>query len=327
MKPRIYVAEVMEALSVGLRSITQERMASFFKDYWLEQVQVCLPEKWKGVTEKGLADPYVTLRVLSRKWRPVFCPPAEAELRRTVAELIDDRNAWAHFAGFTPREAGLVTERALLLLKGIGSPAVQAVQDLLGEGVREYGGAFSPHGRDLNQIGLGPLSPEPPSLDAWLSEPPHAFDYLEIGLFPRTPETGSFSRSSLEVSGFRGFISGSTLMGQPGHAIPREPGVYVVLRAPQEKPVFLDRSPAGHFKGKDPSVPVAWLEEQWVEGSEVIYIGRTKNLFRRIVREHLRFGQGAPIGAWGGRLIFQLAESADFGSFYRRTTPARSLHG
>ena len=50
------------------------------------------------------------------------------------------------------------------------------------------------------------------------------------------------------------------------------PGVYVVVRR-HEPPSFLDVSPAGHFKGKDPTVPVAELAALWVPGTRIVYIG------------------------------------------------------
>lgn len=85
-------------------------------------------------------------------------------------------------------------------------------------------------------------------------------------------------------------------------------GVYVVLRE-GEVPDFLPSSPGGRFKGRDPTVPGEVLTANWVEGASVIYIGKADNLRRRL-REFIRFGLGAPIGHWGGRLIWQLADSS-----------------
>lgn len=54
----------------------------------------------------------------------------------------------------------------------------------------------------------------------------------------------------------------------------------------------------------------AALRANWVDGAEVVYIGKADNLLRRL-REFARFGEGEPIGHWGGRLIWQLSDSAE----------------
>ena len=81
------------------------------------------------------------------------------------------------------------------------------------------------------------------------------------------------------------------------------------MRATGE-PTFLDANPGGRFKGRDPSVSSEALRANWVDGAEVVYIGKADNLRRRL-REFARFGEGKPIGHWGGRLIWQLADSAE----------------
>jgi excinuclease UvrABC nuclease subunit len=40
----------------------------------------------------------------------------------------------------------------------------------------------------------------------------------------------------------------------------------------------------------------------------VLYIGKADALRRR-VRQYMAFGAGRPVGHWGGRLIWQLADS------------------
>jgi len=85
-------------------------------------------------------------------------------------------------------------------------------------------------------------------------------------------------------------------------------GVYAVVRESREAPVFLDVNPGGHFKGQDPTVPRETLLANWVEGAEVVYFGKANELRRRL-REFADFGAGRPISHWGGRLIWQLADS------------------
>jgi hypothetical protein len=72
----------------------------------------------------------------------------------------------------------------------------------------------------------------------------------------------------------------------------------------------LVKSPGGWFKGKDPTVDVSILESNWVNGSDVIYVGKADDLHRRL-RQYIDFGAGRPVGHWGGRLIWQLSQSTD----------------
>lgn len=75
----------------------------------------------------------------------------------------------------------------------------------------------------------------------------------------------------IDLSGFAGWVPFAAL---PTTDVPRDPGVYVVVRPTDEPPTFLHTSPAGHFNGKDPTVPVAELEALWVPGTRIVYIGK-----------------------------------------------------
>lgn len=75
----------------------------------------------------------------------------------------------------------------------------------------------------------------------------------------------------LRADGFSGFVRFQEIDGE---VVPREPGVYVVLRVATATPMFLEVSPAGHFKGRDPTVPVSDLRAAWVPGAKVVYIGK-----------------------------------------------------
>lgn len=100
-------------------------------------------------------------------------------------------------------------------------------------------------------------------------------------------------------------------------AVPCTGGAYVVLRTSAETPTFLDQSSGGHFKGEDPTVAVAVLEEKWVPGAQVVYIGNSGDLRRRI-GAYCAFGAGRPVGHWGGRYIWQLADCGDLRVVWRR---------
>jgi hypothetical protein len=55
-------------------------------------------------------------------------------------------------------------------------------------------------------------------------------------------------------------------------------------------------------------VPAETLRLNWVDGAEVLYIGKADQL-RPQLRQFADFGAGKPIGHWGGPLIWQMAES------------------
>lgn len=58
----------------------------------------------------------------------------------------------------------------------------------------------------------------------------------------------------IRQAGFCGFIPIRELRVTRLRLVPEVMGVYLVLRLRSEPPVFVYPSPAGHFKGKDPTV-------------------------------------------------------------------------
>lgn len=127
----------------------------------------------------------------------------------------------------------------------------------------------------------------------------------------------SFTRAGLEAAGFTGWMSWHTLRASKFAGVPPRPGVYVVLRPSTHEPSFVHPSPAGHFKGQNPSVPGDRLRSEWVPGAETVYIGKADFRKRRKKIEALRerlgeygaFGAGEPAAHAGGRLIWQLADA------------------
>ena len=72
---------------------------------------------------------------------------------------------------------------------------------------------------------------------------------------------------AIDLSGFTGWVPFTAL---PTADVPIGPGVYVVVRPSDDPPTFLDVFPAGHFKGKDPTVPIAELQTLWVPDTRIV---------------------------------------------------------
>jgi len=116
----------------------------------------------------------------------------------------------------------------------------------------------------------------------------------------------TFSAEGLRAAGFGGFVRVRATYLDRCSNVPSGPGVYAVIRSRATDPTFLQKSEAGHFKGKDPTVPIEVAQANWVDGTTVLYLGKADNLQRRL-SQLLDFGNGRPVGHWGGRLLWQLA--------------------
>jgi hypothetical protein len=125
------------------------------------------------------------------------------------------------------------------------------------------------------------------------------------------------TETDLQSLGFVGFVTFQEITTTPAN-VPDNQGLYSVVRLAECTPQFLTQSAAGWFKGKDPTVSPELLARNWVNGSQILYFGkagrgiRSKRGLRRRLLEYARFGQGEPIGHWGGRYIWQLADHQQF---------------
>ena len=128
------------------------------------------------------------------------------------------------------------------------------------------------------------------------------------------PSNDHWDQVAMKRRGFEGFVEFADL---PFADIPSQPGVYCVVRPSPGLPAFLESSPAGHFKGVDPTVSVDDLESNWVPGASVVYLGKAgagaggKRGLRKRLDEFRLFGLGRPVGHSGGKRLWQLADSAD----------------
>ncbi|MFF1386157.1 hypothetical protein ACFVWT_21620 [Arthrobacter sp. NPDC058288] len=120
------------------------------------------------------------------------------------------------------------------------------------------------------------------------------------------------TKRALREDGFAGF---RTFADVEVNRIPQAPGIFAVLQPDGFQVQFLAKSTAGVFKKKDPSLPAADLAAEWVDGAEVLYVGKAgpgskgNRGLRRQIQEFLDFGNGKPPGHWDGRLIWQLANA------------------
>lgn len=113
------------------------------------------------------------------------------------------------------------------------------------------------------------------------------------------------SSDYLNEIGFMGFRSVRGLFATCSE-ITDESGVYLVLHLGGERPEFVPKGVGGYFKKKDPNVSIAKLESNWVDDTITIYIGQTEDSLKRRISRYMKFGQGYPVGHWGGRYIWQI---------------------
>ena len=114
----------------------------------------------------------------------------------------------------------------------------------------------------------------------------------------------------IKQDGFRGFLKVKYLMATECDEVDNRKGVYLVVRD-FDNPVYLSMSVGGHYKSKDPTVPISTLETNWVDDAVVVYIGqagrgKSKATLRKRLGQYMCFGEGDPVRHWGGRLIWQL---------------------
>ena len=131
-------------------------------------------------------------------------------------------------------------------------------------------------------------------------------------------ENMNFNRTDLELSGFKGFVQISSLKKDRCREVPKNKGIYVVYFESNQGPKFLAKSIGGRHKGQDPTVEISVLKKNWVDGAKALYIGQaggkgSKATLSSRLKQYMDSGdKNKTSGHWGGRYIWQIAESDNF---------------
>lgn len=121
----------------------------------------------------------------------------------------------------------------------------------------------------------------------------------------------STERAMLEKDGFEGWITVEQLR-ESRRDVPAGKGVYMVLRTiSDEMPKFLVKGSGGFHKGVDKNYPVYDLMSRWVDGTSIMYIGKTDDSLRKRISAYIRHGQGKDASHRGGRSIWQLPNAGE----------------
>lgn len=119
-----------------------------------------------------------------------------------------------------------------------------------------------------------------------------------------------FQYDELMKAGFTGFKTVRQMIDGGLSSVTSAEGVYMILyfNPAGEMPKFLPVGTGGSFKGRNPNVSIEDLQDNWVDGTPVVYIGKATSLRSRL-SQYMRFGQGANVGHYGGRYIWQIPHS------------------
>lgn len=121
-----------------------------------------------------------------------------------------------------------------------------------------------------------------------------------------------FAQESLRERGFEGFAPFQDLLLSK---VPAGPGIYTVLRSAGQGHEALDSSIGGHFNGKNPTADPRTLHLRLNLPTALLYVGKVDSGSRGVrglrarITELARFGNGEPVGHWGGRYLWQLSNS------------------
>ncbi len=126
-----------------------------------------------------------------------------------------------------------------------------------------------------------------------------------------------------EAAGFSGFVSVGECIER---GLPRnqpslnQPGVYLICAPPSYLPEFIPPDEARIARNVHFPWTLARLREKWVEGVDVLYVGKSTQLRQRL-RTLLRHCQGRSVNHTGGEIIWQLRGYESFLLCWRPTEP------
>jgi hypothetical protein len=118
------------------------------------------------------------------------------------------------------------------------------------------------------------------------------------------------SISELQSLGFEGFKSVRDLASSH-YDLPGGPGIYLVLYINGQRPQFAPKGAGGSFKGRNPNVGIPELESKWIDDTIIIYVGQTRDSLAHRITKLIDFGNGRPVGHYGGRYIWQIHNCYD----------------
>lgn len=110
----------------------------------------------------------------------------------------------------------------------------------------------------------------------------------------------SWDLEGLKGIGFQGF---KKLVGLRKSYLPADKGIYVVLRATTAPPVFLPKTASMSIAAKKSNYSIEVLENAWVSGASVVYIGKTEAAGGLAERVHAFATKSASHS--GGRALWQ----------------------
>ncbi len=315
--------DLLHGATAVLARFLQRVLPPLSPDWWRSRVADRLTDQQqRTVREQGYKsleqlDLSALLRVFDQNWYDLSAALSlPREGRNWVKEMQAVRNRWAHSSP-EPVPASQVYRDAdtlgrLLELIGADQGLTRAVNEAKAAAVVAMASAL-PHSAPSP---CGPSEPSPS--DGRLGPTSNhvatrsGSSRVASGAYRgevNHPRVTDFTFAGFRRAGFSGFVPIESLRAGRLAEVPNLPGVYVVVRAEISPPVFLARSPAGHFKGQDPTEPAEVLQHNWVDQASVLYIGRTTDALLRRIKALLDFGAGRPAGHWGGRLIWQLADA------------------
>jgi hypothetical protein len=115
-------------------------------------------------------------------------------------------------------------------------------------------------------------------------------------------------RREILNAGMRGLFTIPQLRDGQVSTAPEAPGLYTVWTTADVPPRFARRSSAGHYQGREPTIPAEELQARWVPNSALLYAGKAANLRTR-VRLMVDFAEGKPVAHWDGRALWQLSDA------------------